>query len=150
MKRLVTVILLAAAFLVGVSVFALSTSAERHVSAQLAEGTPTLWVYLPLMRLDPTPTATPTPTPPPKCMVYVQNDTGGQLCYEVYNTGIGRKCFSGGRHLYGSFPRGSYKWHASARCGSADGTKTYPAGTYTHRFWCGAGASLQSGVDAAP
>jgi hypothetical protein len=74
---------------------------------------------------------------PPMAQVYVQNDTGGTLCYEVHNTGIGRRCFSSGTHYYGSFPAGTYSWSASAPCGSASGTRYYSSGTNVHRFWCG-------------
>jgi hypothetical protein len=74
---------------------------------------------------------------PPMSQVYVQNDTGGTLCYEVHNTGIGRRCFSSGTHYYGSFPAGTYSWSASAPCGSASGTRYYSSGTNVHRFWCG-------------
>ncbi|MGC9347780.1 MAG: hypothetical protein ACP5JG_06550 [Anaerolineae bacterium] len=73
---------------------------------------------------------------PPMASVSVQNDTGGTLCYEIDGTGIGERCYSSGTHFYGSFPAGTYTWHASARCGSAGGTKYYGAGKYTHRFWC--------------
>jgi hypothetical protein len=73
---------------------------------------------------------------PPMAEVHVKNDTGGELCYKVDDTGIGKKCFSSGRHFYGTFPSGTYTWHASARCGSASGTKYYGPGVLTHRFWC--------------
>jgi len=76
-------------------------------------------------------------------IMYIQNDTGGQLCYEIYGSGIGQKCYSSGLNYYGAFPVGTYSWHASARCGSADGTRYY-SGTWTHKFWCGAVTSLQS------
>jgi hypothetical protein len=100
-------------------------------------------VNLPIVlnEFPPRPTATPTP---PLSQVYVQNDTGGQLCYEVLNTGIGEKCFSSGKSFYGSFPAGTYSWKASARCGSASGTRTYSAGEYIHRFWCSV-TSIQDG-----
>ncbi len=75
--------------------------------------------------------------------VYVQNNTGGQLCYEVYGSGIGQKCYSSGLNYYGAFPVGTYSWHVSACGGSADGTQYY-SGTKTHTFWCGAVTSLQS------
>jgi hypothetical protein len=74
---------------------------------------------------------------PPQSDVYVENDTGCSLCYEVKNTGIGQKCFSSGTYYYGSFPVGTYPWSASTTCcGSGSGTKYYGEGTYTHRFWC--------------
>jgi hypothetical protein len=73
---------------------------------------------------------------PPTAEVYAENDTGGQLCYKVDDTGIGQKCFSSGRHFYGTFPSGTYSWHASARCGSGSGPKYYGPGILTHRFWC--------------
>ncbi|MCU0520282.1 MAG: hypothetical protein MUF84_06285 [Anaerolineae bacterium] len=69
--------------------------------------------------------------------VYVQNDTGGTLCYEVYGTGVGQKCFASGLHFYGNFAAGTYTWHASAGCGSASGSLDYPVGGYIHQFWCG-------------
>jgi hypothetical protein len=73
---------------------------------------------------------------PPMAEVSVENDTGGQLCYQVDNTGIGQKCFSSGTHYYGTFPAGTYTWRASANCGSASGSRNYEPGVYTHRFWC--------------
>lgn len=77
----------------------------------------------------------PSPTPRP-AIVMVDNDTGGQLCYEVMDTGIGEKCFPVGVNLYGSFPPGTYDWKASASCGTASGTKYFSAGEWTHQFWC--------------
>lgn len=81
---------------------------------------------------------------PPQSVVYVQNNTGGQLCYEVYSTGIGQKCYSPGTYYYGTFPIGTYSWHASAPCGSASGSRYYGLGTVYHQFWCGTGVTLQS------
>jgi hypothetical protein len=81
---------------------------------------------------------------PPMSVLSVQNDTGGQLCYEVYGTGIGQRCYSSGTYYYGTFPAGTYSWQASARCGSASGSRYYAPGTYYHRFWCSASASTQS------
>jgi len=73
---------------------------------------------------------------PPLSDVSVENDTGGTLCYEVDDTGIGKKCFPSGAHYYGSFPSGTYTWHASAPCGSATGTEYYAPGEFIHEFWC--------------
>ena len=73
---------------------------------------------------------------PPMAEVYVQNDTGGELCYTVDNTGIGTKCFSSGTHLYGTFPSGTYTWHVSAWCGSMSDTEYYAPGVTTYTFWC--------------
>jgi len=92
-------------------------------------------VNLPIVIKEYPPRPTPTPTPP-LAQVYVQNDTGGQLCYEVLNTGIGEKCFPGGKSFYGSFPAGTYSWKASAKCGSDSGSRSFSAGEFTHRFWC--------------
>jgi len=91
--------------------------------------------YIPVVLNEFPPRPTPTPTPP-LAQVYVQNDTGGQLCYEVLNTGIGEKCFPGGKSFYGSFPAGTYSWKASAKCGSDSGSRSFSAGEFTHRFWC--------------
>jgi C1A family cysteine protease len=68
--------------------------------------------------------------------LYVANETGGTLCYEVFDTGIGERCFSPGTYYYGSFPAGTYVWYVSSSCGSASNTAYYPAGQSTHRFWC--------------
>lgn len=95
------------------------------------------------------PTATPTsgPTSPPMATVYVRNNTGGQLCYEIKGTGIGNKCFGGGDSLYGTFPAGTYSWTASAICGTNNGTTTFGAGTWLVTFSC-ANASLHSQQDS--
>lgn len=104
-------------------------------------------VYLPIIRNAPTPTPTRTPVPTstprpaPRASVYVNNGTGGNLCYEVQGTGIGRQCFSSGVHFYGSFPAGAYAWRASARCGSTGGTRYFAAENYAVRFWCSASAA---------
>lgn len=103
--------------------------------------------YLPIIRNAPTPTPTrtpvptSTPSPAPRASVYVNNETGGNLCYEVQGTGIGRQCFSSGLHYYGSFPAGTYSWRASARCGSTGGTRYFAAEDYVVRFWCSASAA---------
>jgi len=73
---------------------------------------------------------------PPRAEVYVENNTGGTLCYEVYGTGIGERCYSSGTHFYGSFPSGTYTYRASAWCGSIEESKYFPAGEVTHQFWC--------------
>lgn len=81
---------------------------------------------------------------PPQTNLYVGNDTGGNLCYEVYGTGIGRKCFSGsGNHYYGTFAAGTYTFKAEARCGSMKQSNTFPSGFYIHYFWCSSGSSTQ-------
>ncbi len=81
------------------------------------------------------PTRTRTPIPS-SATVYVRNNTGGTLCYEIKNTGIGQKCFGGGDSLYGSFSPGTYAWTVSAVCGNASGTANFPAGTWLHSFTC--------------
>jgi predicted secreted protein len=74
---------------------------------------------------------------PPPSTVYVQNDLSCTLCYELLNTGIGKKCFSPGKYLYGTFPSGTYTYKVtSSCCGNTSGTKTFSGGTYTHRFYC--------------
>ncbi len=73
---------------------------------------------------------------PPQSNAYVSNDTGCTLCFEVFDTGIGQKCFSSaGDHFYGSFPVGNYKWTASACCGSMSDTE-YFGSTWSYRFFC--------------
>ncbi len=71
----------------------------------------------------------------PMATVYIQNDTGGELCYEVYDTGIGMQCYEAGEHLYGSFPSGTYDYYVSARCGSVIDNYEIDGGII-HKFWC--------------
>lgn len=119
-------------FLVGVSFTAGDNGANASESFYQGE------VNLPLvMRGWPPPTPTPRPA-----IVNVDNDTGGQLCYEIMDTGIGEKCFPVGVYTYGSFPPGTYDWKASARCGTASGTRNFSAGEWTHHFWCTSSAGL--------
>jgi hypothetical protein len=100
--------------------------------------------FLPLISKILPPTPTPTPPTPKLARVYVDNDTGGQLCYEVLDTGVGEKCFPVGEHHYGNFAPGTYSWKASARCGSLSGSRYFSSGEWTHRFWCG--ASMQTEI----
>ena len=67
--------------------------------------------------------------------VYVQNNTGGELCYEVYGTGIDSQCFSAGEHLYGTFPSGNYEFYATSRCGIVNNFADYD-GDMVHIFRC--------------
>lgn len=98
--------------------------------------TSTGYVYLPcVMKSYP---------PIPRSTVSVINNTGGQLCYEIYSTGIGQKCYSPGTYNYGTFPAGTYSWYVSARCGSTGGTQYFGSGSYQHRFWCSAGTALHA------
>lgn len=73
---------------------------------------------------------------PPLAKVYVQNDLGVTLCYEVLNTGIGKKCFSSGKHFYGSFSAGTYTFHATATgYYPIKESKYFPAGELIHEFY---------------
>jgi hypothetical protein len=119
-------------FLIGVSLAAGNKDANASESLDQGE------VNLPLVMKGWPP---PTPTPRP-AVVRVDNDTGGQLCYEIMDTGIGEKCFPVGVYLYGSFTPGTYNWKATARCGTASGTRNFLAGEWTHQFWCTSGAGL--------
>jgi len=71
----------------------------------------------------------------PMATVYVQNNTGGELCYEVYDTGIGQQCYVAGEHFYGIFPSGTYDYRAEARCGNINDSNYYD-GEVAHEFWC--------------
>jgi len=71
----------------------------------------------------------------PMATVYVQNNTGGELCYEVFDTGIGLQCFGAGENFYGLFPSDTYDYYASARCGYETGSYVYD-GEMVHEFWC--------------
>lgn len=100
----------------------------------------------------PTPTATRTRTPtrtntprPAQTNLYIGNYTGGELCYEVYDTGVGRKCFGGGDSFYGSFPSGVYTYKVEARCGSLSDTINFPSGNRIQSWECKSGISARSG-----
>lgn len=77
--------------------------------------------------------------------VIVQNLTGGTLCYEVLNTGIGKKCYpDAGDYLYGTFFTGTYTWQASAPCGTDTNSLYYPPQTIKHWFSCDESAASPS------
>ena len=136
MKRVLVIGSVLALVIVMASLMLLTLLPSTASSLATADATPTVAVYLPIAIKQPTPTPTPTP---PLCQLYVQNDTGGTLCYEVYGTAIGQRCFgTGGPHYYGTFPAGTYSWYVSALCGSASGSDYYPTGDQVHEFWCGA------------
>jgi hypothetical protein len=83
---------------------------------------------------------------PPQSTIYITNNTGCTLCYEIYGTGIGQKCFSSaGSNFYGSFPVGYYQWAASACCGPASDTDYFGEGTWEHAFGCYRGVNPQAG-----
>jgi hypothetical protein len=73
---------------------------------------------------------------PPTSEVYVKNDTGGALCYEVFDSNIGQHCYPLGIHFYGSFPSGTYSYRASAWCGSISESRDYDPGELEHEFRC--------------
>jgi hypothetical protein len=82
---------------------------------------------------------------PPQSNAYVDNDTGCTLCFEVFDTGIGQKCFSSaGDQFYGSFPVGNYRWAASACCGSMNDSD-YFGSTWSYRFYCISSVTAQAG-----
>lgn len=104
------------------------------------------------------PTFTPTPKPPTltptrapaKANVFVSNYTGGTLCYEIQGTGIGQRCYGGGTEMtYGSFPAGTYRWSASAWCGSASSTFYFGPQNWNEQFSCGSGVLVASSPDGA-
>jgi hypothetical protein len=86
---------------------------------------------------------------PHTCTLYVINNTGCELCYEVFGSGIGQKCYTTpGKNFYGSFPANTYNYQASACCGTVNGTGNYGIGTYQHPFSCGAEMGLKSAPPA--
>jgi len=85
---------------------------------------------------------------PPQSNVYIDNDTGCTLCFEVFDTGIGQKCFStAGSLFYGSFPVGDYRWAASACCGSMSDSD-YFGSTWSYSFYCSSSVTPQEGSSA--
>jgi hypothetical protein len=85
---------------------------------------------------------------PPQSNTYVENDTGCTLCFEVFDTGIGQKCFSSaGSQFYGSFPVGNYRWAASACCGSMNDSD-YFGSTWSYRFYCISSVTAQADSSA--
>jgi hypothetical protein len=97
--------------------------------------------YLPLILFfetppEPTPQPKPTTAPPPaKATVYVNNELGENLRFEILNTGIGRKTIPPGKHLYGSFSIGTYKYVATAAGQTLTKTSYYPAGITEITFY---------------
>lgn len=73
---------------------------------------------------------------PAGCALYVENETGGQMCYEIYGTGLGRKCFGDSSYFYGSFPAGTYTYQATTICGTVNETRYFPEGAKSHIFSC--------------
>ncbi len=73
---------------------------------------------------------------PAICTLYIENETGGQMYYEVYGTGLGPKYLGGGSTFYGSFPAGTYSYHPATICGTVDETLYFPGGAKTHVFSC--------------
>jgi hypothetical protein len=85
---------------------------------------------------------------PPRSNVYIENDTGCTLCFEVFDTGIGQKCFStAGSIFYGSFTVGNYRWAASACCGSMSDSD-YFGSTWSYSFYCTSSVAAQAGSSA--
>ena len=87
----------------------------------------------------------------PVATVYVNNSTGGQLCYTIFGTNIGLKCFPVGIYLYGSFAPGTYSYRAEARCGVREDTLFFGPTTFEHFFQCvtvPAGNALQGTLQA--
>jgi serine protease len=96
------------------------------------------------------PVPTPTAIPIPMTNLTVINNTGSQLCYEVIGTGIGQKCSSQDSFFYGSFPAGTYKWTASAACGTGSDSRTYPVGNYAVILYCAANTAQTLGESVQP
>ncbi len=97
-------------------------------------------IYLPLVPLDP------SPTPIPMAYFNVTNNTGGQLCVDVKNSGIGPQCTSGSTLVYGPFPAGTYDYSvSSSRCGSKTYNRYFAPGNNTESFKC---TSASSGTGA--
>lgn len=95
-------------------------------------------VYLPMVVFSekpPEPTPTPTTPPPSMVTVYVDNQLGQNLRFEILNTGIGRKTITPGKHLYGSFPTGTYTYEARAGGQTLTKTNYYPEGITEITFY---------------
>lgn len=65
---------------------------------------PTVAVRLPLAIKPRGPAPTAASVPHPVCNLSTDKATDGEICYEVFEVGIGRKCFAPGLHHYGEFP----------------------------------------------
>jgi len=73
--------------------------------------------------------------PAPWGIWVIQNDTGGDLTFDVY--GYQKRTFPPGRTEW-EMPPGTYRFRVSARCGSLERTVTVPryGRTTTYRYWC--------------
>lgn len=94
-------------------------------------------------------------SPPGIATLYIVNQTGGTLCFEVLNSGIGQKCVTNGdKKLYGTFTAGTYDWKATANAcsGTVSGKDTYiPGDNYTDTFVCRSSSPLNpAGLNTSP
>ena len=66
------------------------------------------------------------------------NDTGGRLCFTLFGSGIGEKCFDGaGSHFYGKFTPGTYDYRVTAVCGVEEDSFNFkPGHSYEWTYWC--------------
>jgi len=73
--------------------------------------------------------------PAPWGIWVIQNDTGGDMTFDVY--GYQTRTFPPGRSEW-ELPTGTYRFRASARCGSLERSLTVPryGRTATYRYWC--------------
>ncbi len=96
-----------------------------------------------------------TTTPIPVTNLQVRNETGGTLCFEVLEAGIGERCWQRGwtdYNYYGTFPAGTYNWVASMWCGTLDVTYKFPPQDWYFRIWCNEsrGSSLPILIEGQP
>jgi hypothetical protein len=73
--------------------------------------------------------------PAPWGIWVIQNDTGGDITFDVY--GYQKRTFPTGRSEW-EIPSGSYTFRVSARCGSLERSVTVPryGNTSTYRYFC--------------
>ena len=68
------------------------------------EGAGSVAVRLPLANKPGGPAPAATSIPHAMCYLFIENAVDGEICYELFDVGIGRMCFAPALHHYGEFP----------------------------------------------
>ena len=92
-------------------------------------------IFFPIILNDYVPPQPTPPPPPPQATVYIINDLGVNMTFEMLNTGIGIKTIPPGTHLYGSFPAGTYTYEARASGAYLKKTSYYSTGITEITFY---------------
>ena len=74
---------------------------------------------------------------PASTILSVHNDnTGDNVTFKVFGTGVACTVPNNAKRLCGSFPAGTYNVQVTSACGDGVFSKTYPSGPVTTRVFC--------------